>query len=152
DCLRLAISQCKIIPSYLPCAEEKEGPAMRFPRRILHGFTLVLLTCCLCFASALSAADPEWKVGIAQVKITPEKPVFLSGYGGRNKPFEKVETDLYAKAMVLQDRNGQRVVLVTTDLLGFPAAVAEPICDRIREKTGLKREEVLLNSSHTHTG
>jgi hypothetical protein len=41
---------------------------------------------------------------------------------------------------------------VTSDLLGFPAAVAEPICERIQKKIGLKREQVLLNSSHTHAG
>ncbi len=41
---------------------------------------------------------------------------------------------------------------MTSDLLGFPADVAEPICERIRKKTGLKREQILLNSSHTHAG
>jgi hypothetical protein len=98
------------------------------------------------------AAEPEWKVGLAQVKITPERPVFLAGYASRNKPFTKVEADLYAKALALEDREGRRVVLVTSDLIGFPAAVAEPICERLQEKTGLKREQILLNSSHTHTG
>lgn len=98
------------------------------------------------------AADAEWKVGLAQVKITPERPVFLAGYASRNKPFTKVEADLFAKALALEDNQGHRVVLVTTDLVGISAAVAEPICERLREKTGLKREQILLNSSHTHTG
>src|SRR5262249_17379156 len=31
-------------------------------------------------------------------------------------------------------------------------AVAEPICERIGKKTGLEREQILLNSSHTHSG
>jgi hypothetical protein len=101
---------------------------------------------------ALGAADAEWKVGLAQVKITPERPVFLAGYASRNKPFTKVESDLYAKALALEDNQGHRVVLVTSDLVGFPAAVAEPICQRLRDKAGLKREQILLNSSHTHTG
>ena len=43
-------------------------------------------------------------------------------------------------------------MLVTSDLIGFPAAVAEPICERIREKTGLKRAQILINSAHIHTG
>jgi len=43
-------------------------------------------------------------------------------------------------------------VLVTSDLIGFPAAIAERICTRLRKKAGLKREQILLNSSHTHTG
>ncbi len=101
---------------------------------------------------ATRAAEAEWKVGLAQVKITPERPVFLAGYASRNKPFTKVEADLFAKALALEDTQGQRVVLVTTDLVGLPAAVAEPICERLRDKAGLKREQILLNSSHTHTG
>jgi len=99
-----------------------------------------------------AAAEAEWQVGLAMVKITPEQPVFLAGYGARSKPFEKVEHDLYAKALVLADRAGGRAVLVTTDLIGLPAAIAEPICRRITEKTGLKREQILLTSAHTHNG
>jgi Neutral/alkaline non-lysosomal ceramidase, N-terminal len=98
------------------------------------------------------AADAEWKVGLAEVKITPERPVPMSGYASRNKLSEKVATDVYAKAMALEDREGHRAVMVTSDLLGFPAEVAEPICERIGKKIGLAREQVLLNSSHTHSG
>jgi len=97
-------------------------------------------------------AEAEWKVGLARVKITPDQPLFMEGYASRDRPFEKVESDLYAKALVLEDREGHRAVLVTSDLIGFPAAIAEPICERIQAKTGLKREQILLNSAHIHTG
>ncbi|HEV3262072.1 MAG TPA: neutral/alkaline non-lysosomal ceramidase N-terminal domain-containing protein [Gemmataceae bacterium] len=114
--------------------------------------------CCIAFLAVLAvvpragAGEPEWKVGLARVKITPERPVFLEGYAERNKPFDKVATDLYAKALVLEDRKGRRAVVVTSDLIGFPAAIAEPICARISKKTGLKREQILLTVSHCHTG
>jgi hypothetical protein len=101
---------------------------------------------------AAPAAEPDWKAGLAQVKITPERPVLMSGYAGRTKPFEKVAADLYVKVLVLEDRDGHRGVIVTSDLLGFSAAVAEPICERIAKKTGLKREQILLNSAHNHAG
>ncbi len=112
----------------------------------------IALPVMLMIASESRAAETEWKVGLAQEKITPERPVFLAGYASRNKPFERVESDLYAKALALEDQHGQRVVLVTSDLIGFSAAVAEPICKRLSEKIGLKREQILINSSHTHTG
>jgi hypothetical protein len=113
-----------------------------------------MLTCLALFLGAgpAAAAEPEWKAGLAQVKITPERPVRMSGYAGRTKPFEKVAADLFVKALVLEDRDGHRGVLVTSDLLGFPADVAEPICERVGKKTGLKREQILLNSAHTHAG
>src|SRR5690349_14635195 len=52
------------------------------------------------------AADTEWSAGIASVKITPEKPVRLAGYAARVKPFEKVDLDIYAKALALRDAQG----------------------------------------------
>jgi neutral ceramidase len=97
-------------------------------------------------------AEPEWKVGLAEVKITPERPVSLAGYASRNHPFEKVTTDLYAKAISLEDRDGHVAVIVTTDLIGLTAVIAEPICERLATKTGVKREQILLSSSHIHTG
>ncbi len=126
--------------------------AIRFAGNAVRWMSCVAVVAVLAIAPRSAAAEPEWKVGLARVKITPERPVFLAGYASRNKPFTKVEADLYAKALVLEDREGHRAVLVTSDLVGFPAAVAEPICRRLREKAGLKREQILLNSSHTHTG
>jgi neutral ceramidase len=96
--------------------------------------------------------EAQWKIGLAEVKITPEQPLLLSGYASRKTPFEKIVGDIYAKAMAIEDSDGQRAVLVTSDLLYFNAAVADPICERIEKKTGLKREQVLLNFSHSHSG
>src|SRR5262249_10828995 len=73
----------------------------------------------LCAGPAARAAEPEWKVGLAQVKITPERPVFLAGYASRDRPYDKVTTDLWAKALALEDRDGHVAVLVTTDLIGL---------------------------------
>ncbi len=103
-------------------------------------------------AGTASAAEPPWKVGLARGKITPERPVLMSGYANRTRPFEKVVQDLHVKALVLEDREGHRAALVTSDLLGFPAAVAEPIGERITKKTGLKRSHILLTASHNHAG
>jgi hypothetical protein len=100
----------------------------------------------------IRAAELEWKVGLAEVKITPDRPLALAGYASRNHPFEKVTTDLYAKALSLEDRDGHVAVIVTTDLIGLTAAIAEPVCQRLASTTGLKRDQILLSSSHIHTG
>jgi hypothetical protein len=103
-------------------------------------------------AAAAPAADADWKAGLATVKITPTQPVLLAGYAGRNKPFDSVADDLFAKALALEDGRGHRAVLVTTDLIGLRASYAETVCERIGQKTGVKRSQILLNSSHTHAG
>ena len=103
------------------------------------------------FANA-AAQDAPWRVGLASVKITPEHPLFMAGYASRNKPFESVHDDLYAKALVLDDGQGTRAVLITTDLIGFRGADAQPLREAIAAKTGIKAKAIIINSSHTHTG
>ena len=117
----------------------------------INGFSYLAASLFL-FALTASADQPEWKIGLASVKITPEEPVRMSGYAGRTEPFQGVALDLYAKALAIEDHQGHRAVLVTSDLIGFRADFTEPTCRRISEKTGLRREQILLNSSHTHTG
>lgn len=90
---------------------------------------LVLGLVAILFASPSLAA--EWQAGLAAVKITPETPVAMAGYAARNHPSEGVITDLYAKALVLVDSNGERAVWITTDLIGLRGAVTETICERI---------------------
>jgi hypothetical protein len=131
--------------------EQAMHRAARNYHRLFGRITFTFLALCVTIPR-VTAAEPEWKVGLAQIKITPDHPVPMSGYAARTKPFEKVNADLYTKALVLEDRDGHRGVIVTSDLLGFPAEVAEPICERLQKKIGLKRDQILLNSAHTHAG
>jgi hypothetical protein len=101
---------------------------------------------------ALLAQDSDWKAGFASVKVTPEAPVHLAGYATRDKPFERVAADVYVKALCLEDSKGRRAVLVTADVIGWNAGIAEPVFARIMEGTGLPREAILLNASHNHSG
>jgi neutral ceramidase len=121
---------------------------IRIPRPRFRRLVLSLIA--VFMASSAFAAD--WQAGVAAVKITPEMPVPMAGYAARNRPSEGVVTDLYAKALVLVDSNGERAVWITTDLIGLRATVTESICQRIMQRTGLKRHQLLINSSHTHTG
>jgi hypothetical protein len=122
---------------------------IRAPRPRCH-LLLSLIAVAIFDASPVSGA--EWQAGFAAVKITPETPVAMAGYAARNRPSEGVLTDLHAKALALVDSNGERAVWVTTDLIGLRGATTESICQRIMQRTGLKRHQLLINSSHTHTG
>src|SRR5947207_6978073 len=98
------------------------------------------------------AQESDWKVGLARVKITPQQPVFMAGYASRNKPYESVHDDLFAKVLVLDDKAGTRGVMVTTDLIGFSAEIATPLRERVAAKMKTDAKSVILSSSHTHTG
>ena len=108
-----------------------------------------LLLFCLGLAPVLAA---DYRAGVAKTDITPEGSIWLSGYGSRNKPSTGVLQRISAKALALEDRRGQRVVIVTTDLIGLPRALTDLVGARVEKEFGLARANLLLNSSHTHTG
>jgi neutral ceramidase len=101
-------------------------------------------------ASTMAAAG--YKAGVARAVITPEKPIYMSGYANRKHASEGVVHDLWAKALAIEDSKGGRVVLVTTDLIGLPRWLSEVVGARVEKEYGLDRARLVLNSSHTHTG
>jgi neutral ceramidase len=86
------------------------------------------------------------------VNISPELPIWLSGYGGRNKPAATKHDDLWAKALVIEDAAGHRAVLVTLDLVGIPRELSVTVCKQIETRYKLPRSAIALCSSHTHSG
>jgi len=78
--------------------------------------------------------------------------MWMAGFAARDRPSEAVLNKLWAKALVLEDAQGQRAVLVSTDLLGLPQAISDHIKASLQEKFGFTKAQVLLNSSHTHSG
>jgi hypothetical protein len=114
-----------------------------------HTLTLLLG---IAFASPAVAQGPTWKAGFATANITPEKFMWMSGYGSRTAPADGKETDLWAKAAVLRAPDGGQLVLVTLDLVGIDRATSQAACKLIQEKHRLQREAVILSVSHTHCG
>lgn len=94
----------------------------------------------------------EWKAGTASVVVTPEKFLFMAGYAARKKPAEGKVQDLFAKALAIEDTQGHRLVIVTSDLIGIPQAVRHAVAERVEKAHGLGSEALLMNASHTHCG
>jgi neutral ceramidase len=102
-------------------------------------------------ASSIQAAD-TWKAGAAKINITPDHNMWMAGYAARTKPAEGKMTDLWAKALVLEDATGKRVVLVTLDLVGIERGLSAPLAEKLAKKYQLDRSQIALNCSHTHSG
>lgn len=116
-------------------------------------FSLFLITCVFApsgYAAAQSAPDSLWKAGVARVVITPTESMWMSGYAVRDHESEGTLHDLWAKALALEDSRGNKAVMVSTDLLGFPKGLSDRIRDRVSKKYGLNKAQIMLNSSHTH--
>jgi hypothetical protein len=116
-------------------------------------FAFILsLVLAICVADVAIAADTPWKAGVARVNINPELPIWLSGYGGRNRPADGKLDDLWAKALVLEDASGNRAALITMDLVGIDRGLSQEVCRRLEEQHKLPRASIALCTSHTHSG
>jgi neutral ceramidase len=96
--------------------------------------------------------EAGWKAGVGKANITPQEFMWMSGYAARTKPAEGKQTDLWAKALVLEDPAGQRVALVTLDLLGIDRSTSLAIRKQLEADFALSQRQVALCSSHTHSG
>jgi hypothetical protein len=112
--------------------------------------------------SCLALAALVWWAGIVQaqpyqagtgkVDITPKEPIWLSGYGNRNKPSEGVDQPLFLKVLALQVGQEPPLLLITADILGFTRPVTEKIVERLSAELKAPRENIMTVASHTHTG
>lgn len=113
---------------------------------------LILLTSWTVVTADEIETPVDWKVGAASVKITPERRLHMAGYAGRKEPAEGTEQDLFGKALAVEDRDGNRVVLVTLDLIGVIEQFRTDVTKQVEEKYKLPPHALLMNASHTHCG
>ena len=90
--------------------------------------TRILILATLLVTTPLAAQDPtSWKAGVATTIVTPDTPMWMAGYASRNKPSEGKVHDLYAKALALESNDGQRLVIVTLDLISVPRPIRDTL-------------------------
>ena len=113
---------------------------------------IVLITLLLTTSTVQSKQKKDiLRAGTAKIDITPEKPVKMAGYAGRKALSEGVHDPLSARIVIFEN-NGQRLVLVSTDLLGFYNETAGPLRKAIMNEFKLKPSELFLSAIHTHGG
>lgn len=115
-------------------------------------YALITLFALLQQASFAGGSDGGLKVGTGKIVITPELPFHLTGYAGRDTPAVDKVHDLWAKALVIEESPSSRIVIVTTDVLGLTPAISDAAAARLERKHGIKRSQIMFNSSHTHSG
>jgi hypothetical protein len=94
----------------------------------------------------------NWKAGTATASVTPDKLLWMAGYAARKKPAEGKVQDLFAKALALEDEQGNRLVFVTLDLIGVPQALRHAVAERAEKEFNLPPANLVMNASHTHSG
>jgi hypothetical protein len=127
-------------------------PSLAWPKQA--SMAAVFLGLCLSITAARAEAAESQdllRAGTAKVDITPEEPVKMAGYAGRTGLSKDVHDPLSARVLAFEN-GGKRLVLVSTDLIGFYSGTADPLRNAILGELKLKPCELFLSAIHTHSG
>ena len=93
----------------------------------------------------------QWQAGVAKADITPTESVPLAGYGGKTRMSQNIVHPIWLKAIAIRDEQGEISVLVTADLVGLSEKMVVKITKTVLDKYRIKRERLILNTSHNHS-
>jgi hypothetical protein len=88
-------------------------------------------------------------LGIACCDITPSTPVWLTGYGNRDRKSEGVYQNLKAGAVYIRG-DSDAVLILTADHIGYGSTYAAMAKAEIAQATGLLPRQIVLTATHTH--
>jgi hypothetical protein len=129
------------------------GQSSTFSLKQIGTILTVFLVCI--FVTALAEESKEstdvLRAGTAKIDITPENPVKMAGYSSRTGLSQGVHDPLSARVVAFEN-NGQRLVLVSADLIGFYGGTADHLRKIILEEFKLNPSELFLSAIHTHAG
>ncbi|MCG8469459.1 MAG: neutral/alkaline non-lysosomal ceramidase N-terminal domain-containing protein [Gemmatimonadetes bacterium] len=103
-------------------------------------------------ASGCVVPSGVFRAGIGRVDITPPPGIGLAGYGPEGRVAAGHRSRLYARALVLEDRTGERLALLVADLPLVSAILQRGTAARLRPSDCLGADRLLLAATHTHAG
>lgn len=118
-------------------------------RKFLALLTFLLLTS---FGRAPLSAAEQWHAGVSRIVITPDEFMWMSGYGGRDKPADGKLQDLFARAAALRSPDGTTSVFISLDLIGVPVKMVQVVAAEIEKQHKIPRKALMFACSHTHCG
>lgn len=135
------------------------NPQVPARRRFLPAALLPALLAAGCITGYIPAPVPDpvspssFQAGAAVADLTPIPGIPMGGYSLGGKVSRGFWTRLRARAIYLEDANGQAFVLVACDLDQIPNGLADRVADLVRDRIAhLGRGQIVLGASHTHHG
>ena len=101
-----------------------------------------------------TVVSAEHLVGVAEVDITPDYPVRLSGFGFRRAESEGVTHRIWAKAIAFDaggDGASAPAVILCVDNLAVPAYMTNDVAARLKARAKLDPTRLAVTCTHTHT-
>ncbi|MBN2592263.1 MAG: neutral/alkaline non-lysosomal ceramidase N-terminal domain-containing protein [Sedimentisphaerales bacterium] len=110
---------------------------------------VIMLIIAFSLSVCSAASEGTLRAGTARIDITPEKPVKMAGYSARTALSEDVHDPLSVRVVAFEN-SGKRLVLVSSDLIGYYGGTAEHMRKLILSEFDLEPGELFLSAIHTH--
>lgn len=120
------------------------------PDRGLKAGYLFVAAAFLSAAGYGRADDDIYQYGYAARRINPTRPTVTVGFDAK-VVLKNVLTDIFVKCSVIRDEAGNRLAIVSADVMEFPEEYADGILSDIQGRFGLPPARVMLNASHSHS-
>ena len=91
------------------------------------------------------------KAGTASITITPDRLLYLQGYGARTHAATGTLDPLEARAIAFDD-GSTRAAIVSADLLGLDASSVGRVRAAAEAASGIPGDNIMVSCSHTHSG
>jgi len=114
-------------------------------------FSVVLLSTCgqIVLAAHSGSVFRSVKVGTAAVELVCDDKMVIAG-GIHPRYVQGQEGQLRATAFVVEPEPGEKVVLVSCDVLIVTQDLLRPILESLEARYGISRGAVLIAATHTH--
>jgi len=89
--------------------------------------------------------------GVAQIDVTPDKPLHLYGYPHVDRISTGVHDPLLASALYLHSDTGD-ALFVSVDVIFISKAIAARVRRRVAAETGVDERAMVVSATHTHSG
>ena len=97
-------------------------------------------------------ASGRFRAGAGIADLTPPPGVGLGGSGPEGRRSTGVRLRLFARALVLEDKTGERIALVVADLPHISANLHRRVAAQLLDSTNIGADRLILSATHTHSG
>ena len=113
----------------------------------------LVLGLCACSGSGDAAGGKKdgVYVGFGRENITPDYTVHMSGGDWKSRPSSGFMDVQYVTCIAITE-GGQTLLLYTMDFIGSSDTFVDPARDMISQATGVPKENIWMNATHTHSG
>lgn len=104
-----------------------------------------------CIATSCSHGRLEMNYHSADISTLPDEHVVLAGFAARHGLSDGIHQNLRTHCLVIKDDAGQKVCIISNDLMEISPAITDTLRTMISERSGLARENILIHNIHTHS-